>query len=47
MILYVGGVPIRGTLILSRWHSEAGWPVLYIQNTLIFDDPVLFAIAKY
>ena len=27
MIPYVRGVPVRGTLILSRRHSEVGWPV--------------------
>ena len=30
MISYAGGVPIRGTLILSHWHSEVGWPVPFL-----------------
>ena len=24
------GVPVRGTLILSRRHSEVGWPVPFL-----------------
>ena len=30
LMSYVGGVPVRGTLILSRRHSEAGWPVPFL-----------------
>ena len=29
-IPYVGGVPVGGTLILSRRHSEVGWPVPFL-----------------
>ena len=29
-VRYVGGVPVGGTLILSRRHSEVGWPVPFL-----------------
>ena len=28
--IYVGGVPVRGALILSPRHSEVGWPVPFL-----------------